>query len=91
MNEFAFEGCLPDLTIMIAVRPEIGMSRIKKNRGELDRLELEQLSFHNMVYEGYHEIEKRFTDRIVMIDGEKAKEEVIEEAKQIVLQYLRRR
>ena len=91
MNEFAVEGCLPDLTIMIAVRPEIGMSRIKKNRGELDRLELEQLSFHNMVYEGYHEIAKRFPNRIVMIDGEKAKEEVIEEAKQIVLQYLRRR
>ena len=91
MNDFAVEGCLPDLTIMLAVRPEIGMSRIKKNRGELDRLELEQISFHNMVYEGYHTIAKRFPDRIVMINGEKSKEEVIEDAKQIVLQYLKRR
>lgn len=91
MNDFAVEGCLPDLTIMLAVHPEIGMSRIKKNRGELDRLELEQISFHNRVYEGYHTIAKRFPDRIVMINGEKSKEEVIEDAKKIVLQYLKRR
>ena len=44
-----------------------------------------------MVYEGYHTIAKRFPDRIVMINGEKSKEEVIEDAKQIVLQYLKRR
>ena len=91
MNNFAVEGLLPDLTIMLAVRPEVGMSRIKKNRNELDRLELEKMDFHNMVYEGYRSIAEKFPERIVMINGEQTKEEVIEEAKRIVLNFIRRR
>ena len=91
LNDFAIEGFLPDLTIMIAVRPEIGMARIKKNRNELDRLELEKIDFHNRVYDGYKEVAELYNDRIVMINGEQTKEEVIEEAKQIVFNYLRRR
>ena len=91
MNDFAVEGLLPDLTIMLAVRPEVGMNRIKKNRNDLDRLELEKMEFHNMVYEGYKSIANKFTERIIMINGEKTKEEVIEEAKQIVLNFIRRR
>ena len=91
LNDFAVEGFLPDLTIMIAVRPEVGMARIKNNRGELDRLELEKMEFHNMVYEGYKTIGERYPNRIVMINGEQTKEQVIEEAKQIVLNFIRRR
>ena len=30
MNQFATEGLFPDLTILVCVHPEIGMSRIKK-------------------------------------------------------------
>ena len=91
LNDFAVEGFLPDLTIMIAVRPEVGMARIKNNRGELDRLELEKMEFHNMVYEGYKTIGERYPNRIVMINGEQTKEQVIKEAKQIVLNFIRRR
>lgn len=91
LNDFAVEGFLPDLTIMIAVRPEVGMARIKNNRGELDRLELEKMEFHNMVYEGYKTIGVKYPNRIVMINGEQTKEQVIEEAKQIVLNFIRRR
>ena len=91
LNDFAVEGFLPDLTIMIAVRPEVGMARIKNNRGELDRLELEKMEFHNMVYEGYKTIGERYPNRIIMINGEQTKEQVIEEAKQIVLNFIRRR
>ncbi len=91
LNDFAVEGFLPDLTIMIAVHPEVGMARIKKNRGELDRLELEKMEFHNMVYEGYKTIGEKYPNRIVMINGEQTKEQVIEEAKAIVLNFIRRR
>ena len=44
-----------------------------------------------MVYEGYKSIAAKFPERIVMINGEQTKEEVIEEAKQIVLNFIRRR
>lgn len=90
MNQFATEGILPDLTLLVCVRPEIGLARITNNhRGELDRLELEKLSFHQKVYEGYLEVQKKFSNRIVIIDGEKSKEEVKEAALQVVLAYLR--
>ena len=44
-----------------------------------------------IVYEGYKYLAARFPERIVMINGEQTKEEVIEEAKQIVLNFIRRR
>lgn len=90
MNQFATEGVLPDLTLLVCVRPEIGLARITNNhRGTLDRLELEKMSFHQKVYEGYLEVQKKFSNRIVIIDGEKTKEEVKEAALKVVLEYLR--
>lgn len=91
LNKFAIDEYLPDLTIMIAVRPEIGMSRIKNNRHELDRLELEKIEFHNKVYEGYKTVANLYPDRIVMIDGEKSKEEVLRETTKVVLDFINKR
>lgn len=90
INEFATEGVVPDLTLLVCVKPEVGLARIKNNhRGELDRLEMEEMSFHQKVYEGYLEVQKKFHHRIMIIDGEKTKAEVKEEALQVVLNYLR--
>ena len=50
MNLYATEGLLPDLTILVCVKPEIGIARITQNhRGELDRLESEKMEFHQKV------------------------------------------
>lgn len=91
LNQFAIDNYLPDLTIMLAVHPEIGMERIKNNRHELDRLELEKLDFHNKVYSGYIEVAKTYPNRIVMIDGEKTKEEVLEQTKKVVMEFIKSR
>lgn len=91
LNKFAIDDYLPDLTIMLAVRPEIGMERIKNNRHEFDRLELEKLEFHHKVYNGYKEVAKLYPNRIVMIDGEKSKEEVLEETKKVVMGFIKSR
>lgn len=91
LNKFAIDDYLPDLTIMLAVRPEIGMERIKNNRHEFDRLELEKLEFHHKVYNGYKEVAKLYPNRIVMIDGEKSKEEVLEETKKVVMDFIKSR
>ena len=62
---------------MICVRPERGLERIKTNhRGSYDRLENEKLVFHQKVYQAYLEVQKKFPNRIIIIDGEKTKEEV---------------
>ncbi|MDY2960362.1 MAG: dTMP kinase [Hornefia sp.] len=72
INEYAVQGCLPDLTIFIDVDPEIGKLRIG-NR-ENDRLEKEKLLFHKRVYEGYMDLVKAEPRRIKTIDGRKSKE-----------------
>lgn len=89
LNQYATEGLLPDLTILVCVHPQIGLSRIKKDARNLDRLELEELEFHNKVYQGYLEVAKRFKDRIVIINGEKSQSEVLEEVENIVLKFIK--
>lgn len=91
LNKFAIDDYLPDLTIMLAVHPEIGMERIKNNRNGFDRLELEKLDFHNMVYNGYKQVAELYPNRIVMIDGEKPKEEVLQETKKVVMDFIKKR
>lgn len=92
MNKYATDGLLPDLTILVCVKPEIGLARIKNNhRGELDRLELEKMAFHQKVYEGYLEVQKKFPDRIIMINGEASKEEVRKDALTEVIKFLEER
>lgn len=88
MNKFAIESAIPDLTIIITVKPEIGFERIKNNRDGFDRLELEATSFHYQVYEGYKTIGEMYPDRIKMINGEKPLNEVINEVINIVLSYI---
>lgn len=77
MNLMATNGLLPDATIYIDVRPEIGLSRIKNNNREQNRLDLEKISFHQKVYDGYHEVSKMFVNRFKIINGEQSREKVL--------------
>lgn len=89
MNLYATRGLLPDLTILVCVKPEIGMARITQNhRGELDRLENEKMEFHQKVYQGYLAVQEKFPNRIQIINGEKTKEEVRLDALEIVLRFI---
>lgn len=67
INEYAIAGCMPDITFLLKVSPSIGKKRIKEE--EQDRLEKEQLDFHNAVFKGYLELEKIYSDRIIGIDA----------------------
>ncbi len=87
MNMFATSGMLPDLTLYILVSPEVGLSR-KTHQKELDRLELEANSFHETVYHGYLKIAKMFPERVVLIDGEASKEEVLRQTLEVIDKYL---
>ncbi len=90
MNQFATSGLLPDLTILVCVRPEVGLSRIKKDERDLDRLELEKMSFHQKVYEGYLKLADKFKDRIVVINGEQSKEKVVEDIEKVLYPLLKK-
>lgn len=81
-NCFALDY-LPNLTIFLDVRPEIGLNRIK-TRQTLDRIDMEKLEFHQAVYNGYLKISEMFKDRIVRINGENTQSEVYNEIIDII-------
>ncbi|MCQ2551184.1 MAG: dTMP kinase [Clostridia bacterium] len=75
VNRAAVDGCMPDVTFVFNLNPEVGLGRVK-TRGEEDRLELEKMAFHRKVYEGYLDLEKKYPDRIVPIDASKSIEDI---------------
>jgi dTMP kinase len=79
INRFAIGGLMPDLTLYLDVRPEIGLERIRSAGGrEINRLDLESIDFHRKVREGYLLLAERHPDRIVTIDAEQPPERVLE-------------
>lgn len=79
INEFAIENLRPDITIYLDVDAETGLNRIqdvKSNRIK-DRLELEEITFHQKVQEGYEKIIQEQSDRFLRIDASLPKVEVL--------------
>lgn len=86
INMFAINNRLPDLTILLDIDPEEGLRRINKNRSsELNRLDLEDLSFHNKVHEGYEILKSKYAERFTIVDGNKTVDEVFNQVLDIVL------
>lgn len=89
VNEYATEGTYPDLTFLFDIDPELGLERISKNADrEVNRLDVEKLSFHQKVREGYLQLSKRFKDRYVVIDASKSLEEVSNQVLKAILDKL---
>ncbi|WP_223596414.1 dTMP kinase [Neobacillus bataviensis] len=85
INQFAVENLMPELTIYFDIEPELGLTRINKNKGrEINRLDLENLEFHHKVRKGYHLLLDRFPERIVKIDASGTVDEVFKKTLQIV-------
>lgn len=89
INKFAIEDCMPDMSILFDISPEIGMERINKNsQREVNRLDLENLDFHNKVREGYDTVYKNNKDRMIKINAEESIDEVFENVKNIISKLL---
>ena len=90
MNQFATLGFMPDLTIYLLVDAKLGLSR-KKHQKELDRMELEKLEFHQMVYDAYVELAKRFSERVKVIDGGQPIEDECRDVNKVVIDFIKER
>lgn len=89
INQFAIENLMPELTIYFEIEPELGLERINKNKGrEINRLDLENLEFHQKVSEGYQLLIERFPDRIRSINASGTVEEVFQETLKIIEEKL---
>lgn len=74
VNDIATGGIMPDLTFFMDIDPEVALRR-RLNAGQPDRLEMENISFHRRVYEGYVHLSSLFPERVKRISGENGIEE----------------
>lgn len=92
LNELATAGVKPDFTILLDISPQEGLRRIeKRKRGKAkkrDRIEAEELSFHEKVREGYLKLAEREPERIIVLKADKKMEEIQEEIRKIVIKRL---
>lgn len=93
LNCFATGDLTPDLTFYLDISQEEGRRRRGLAREGWDRIEAEDLAFHQRVREGYLNIITTENDsgRWVLIDGEKPITEVREEIKRVTFSRLRQR
>ncbi|MBD8028484.1 dTMP kinase [Ureibacillus sp. Re31] len=80
INEFAIGKRMPDLTILFDLDPQVGLARIHShNEREVNRLDVESLSFHEKVREGYQLLVKRYPNRIKVVNANQPVDKVVEE------------
>ena len=79
----------PDLTLILDVPVNIAMGRVY-NRGNLDRIEQEDVAFFNRVRAGYKKIAKNNIDRCREIDASKDLAEVQAEVMQIIRDFCKK-
>lgn len=77
LNSIAERGVKIDLTVFLDLSPEKGFLR-KGGADQSDRLEKEDLLFHRRVYQGFCDIARSDTERVVAVDASLTREEVLD-------------
>ncbi len=80
LTDTMIDGLWPDLTVLLALDPEVGLGRA----GGEDRLESEGVELQRAVAEAYGEIAKIASDRVAVVDAGGSVEEVHERVLQAV-------
>ncbi|ERK32498.1 MULTISPECIES: dTMP kinase [Clostridium] len=85
INKFAIDSYMPDLVILFDIEPKLGLERINKNKGrEINRLDKENMDFHDKVREGYSILMEKYNHNIVKVDASGAVDEVYLEVSKII-------
>ena len=84
LNAFAIGDCRPDATFVLDVDPGIAHSRMRRTARRPDRMEQESTEFYEQVREAYRELAAREPNRIVLIDGSRAENNIENEIWEII-------
>lgn len=76
LYEVAVGGFAPDLTLILDIPPEAGVTRAHARHDGEDRYERMDLSFHRRLRDGFLEIAGREPQRCVVIDASGSVDEV---------------
>lgn len=87
IREITLKGFSPDITLYLDINPEIGLTRARA-RGELDRIELEQMDFFIRVHQRYQEIANQ-DKTISTVDAAQAMENVHQDISDIVNSFIK--
>ena len=89
LTRIATGGLKPHLTLLLDIAVERGLARRKAGRDEMNRLDLEAVSFHQRVRQGYHTLAAAEPKRWVTIDADRSVGEVQGDLRTAVLSQLR--
>ena len=92
LNDFASQGVVPDLTILLDLTPERGFERTGRRaetQGEYDRFELEKLDFHRRVRSAFLELARREPRRIKVVDADRDQAAIHRDIKEAVDELVR--
>ncbi|HEY8481505.1 MAG TPA: dTMP kinase [Spirillospora sp.] len=76
INAWATGGLVPDLTVLLEVPPQTGLSRLS---APADRMESESQEFHERVREGFRALAEADPDRYLILDASRPQEELSRE------------
>jgi dTMP kinase len=77
----------PDITILLDLDAEVGLKR-NKGINKIDRLELEDLEFHQRVRNGYHNLAEKEPERIKLIDASAGIQEIHKSISSIITDFI---
>ena len=81
LNSISVDGCMPDLTILLRVDPDVAAGR--HGSGD-DRFEAEGIEFQRRVAAGYDELAARHPQRIRVIDASAEPDEVFRQLSELL-------
>jgi dTMP kinase len=94
INQFAMDGAVPDLTLLLDVDVDAGFQRIverhKASSSTWDRIEREERAFHEKVRHGYLELAGRWPERFRVVNGRGTPERVEQDIWRIVENVIHR-
>ena len=85
ITRFATGGLRPDLTFLLDMDVERGLARRVEGKAEMNRLDLEEIAFHQRVRDGYHKLAKIDPQRWVIVDADRSQDVVQAELRSIFL------
>jgi len=85
---YATGGLTPDLTILLDVEVEVGLTRKTKNGAEWNRLDAYTVAFHQRVRAGYLELVKAEPARWLVVDASRGWEAVQEDLREVIMEKL---
>jgi len=84
LTHFATGGLKPHLTLLLDIDVERGLARRQEGGDEMNRLDLEAVSFHQKVRSGYHALVEADADRWIIVDADRSVDVIQEELRKKV-------